>query len=309
MRQHRRVNLGAIAATIVALSMAFTWSPHDDATAQQVGPAATSSPAPKGEGEVAGTADPDPRPNPGDSLPLKFVAIVALATAIERFWESIFGFVESFGLAGSRLLKGTAEVMAWAKAEQDRAVAALKALTDKLSKTAGAATPGELLAFQEAEKQLLDARSRIEEALKSPQYLAFKRAVTTLGSLLLGVGINLLCQLELLKAAGFGGAGWADWVFTGFAIGAGPGPLHALIKTLEELRGALGGVADLARGTAVKKAVDALRGSAVASVEQTRAQAGPGAGALEAVVVTTAAVQIDELRLQRQAQRLLRPRG
>jgi hypothetical protein len=47
-------------------------------------------------------------------------------------------------------------------------------------------------AFQEAENRLLDAQTRITEILKTPEYVAVKRSIILLGSLVLGVAISIL---------------------------------------------------------------------------------------------------------------------
>src|SRR5688572_8596123 len=56
-----------------------------------------------------------------------------------------------------------------------------------------------------------------------------------------------------------------DVVLTGILIGLGPGPLHALLGILVELRNAVAGVADIARGTALKKAAETLRDAVTVS--------------------------------------------
>lgn len=237
------------------------------------------------------------------SLPPKLLALVALATAIERFWEAIFGYIERLGKAGIRLIAGGAELVKWVEKTQEGATAALEAL---VASAPGAQSSAALALYQEAEKRLLDAQSRIEESLRSPRYLAIKTATTTLGSLVLGVVLNCSLNLRLLEAVGFSGIDkWIDYVATGLAIGAGPGPLHSLIRSLEEFRRAVGGIADLVRGAGVKKAFDALRepatGNAVTLVAPLPSSLGvaPQAGGL-------VAVSEGDLRLQRAARRLLR---
>jgi hypothetical protein len=58
-----------------------------------------------------------------------------------------------------------------------------------------------------------------------------------------------------------------DSILTGLAIGAGPGPLHALIGTLQEMRNAFSGVADLARGAGVARAAEGLKQAAAGARE------------------------------------------
>jgi hypothetical protein len=104
-------------------------------------------------------------------------------------------------------------------------------------------------------------------------------------------------------------------LLTGLLLGAGPGPLHSLITTLQELRNAVAGLADLARGSAFKRVKEA-QVSMIPQVTLARAgvlapstpQAdGDGASAVETLEPQVQnLVSMSNLRIQRQAQRLLR---
>lgn len=304
LRSARRATLLLLLATFAC---GLLWAPA--ALAQD--PAAATSQA---GAATSGDADAELSP--------MLTAIVAVSVAIERFWETVFGFLERLGLATSRLFGSGAALLAWAKTERERAAAVIESLVKEFGKDqTKPLTPDDQQKLAAAEQQLVDAQTRIEEALKSPQYLAFKSAATTGGSLVLGLLLNWKCDLHLFHAIGFPGVGdAADTVLTGLAIGAGPGPLHSLIKTLTELRGSLGAVADLARGNALKQAGIALKEAAAAATSnaaggQDGARGLPPQG-LEAVPIANApaapapakAPAVDLLSLQRQTARMLRPR-
>jgi hypothetical protein len=188
---------------------------------------------------------------------------LAVAVIIERFWEGLFSWYEGFALATARLLGVSQQTTAWMKKEVENAEAAVTTLVAALdeAKKQGNATPSALLAeLDTAEKRLLDARERITESLKTPEYRAFKLAVTTLGSLGLGVIVSVSAQLTMLHAAGLPVPPAMDVLLTGLLIGAGPCPLHTLIKSLQEFRQALAGLADLAKGNGFLRTKQAVAG-------------------------------------------------
>jgi hypothetical protein len=246
--------------------------------------------------------------------------LIILATGIERFWEAVFSWYESFALSVGRLLGAVSGVTTWAKTEVGNAE---KTVNDAAT-ALGAKTPADegyaeaLKVFQEAEVRLLDAQSRITEAVKAPEYVALKRAITLLGSLVLGLAICVGNRMTLLQMAGFQNVPvQLDTIVTGLLVGAGPGPLHSFITALQELRNALASVADLARGTALKKVHEALpqpsapartpSGSSLLVPART-VGVDPHAPALAALATTERAdpeqSAIQDLRLTRQARRL-----
>ena len=244
---------------------------------------------------------------------------LVLATGIERFWEAVFSWYESFALATGRVLGTVSGVTTWAKTEVDNAEKAVNAAVNAL----GHKTPADvgysagLKVLQEAETRLLDAQSRITEGLKSPEYVSLKRGITLLGSLAIGLAISIGSRLTLLATAGLQAVPVElDTIITGLLIGAGPGPLHSFITALQELRNALAGVADLARGTALKKVREALpqpsaparTPQAAALVVGAPADAGRQAAALVPAATTQSAnreeAAVEDLRLERQARRL-----
>ena len=245
----------------------------------------------------------------GVDLVVLLAPFVALAMAIERFWEAVFNYYESVAVATARLIGVGQQTATWMRGEAANAETAVSEVAALL----GTKKPGDpdydrlSKALAVAETRLQDAQTRIANLPKTPEYVAAKRAITTLGSLALGLGVGIVGRLTLLNAAGFAVAAPIDYVITGLLIGSGPGPLHSFIGTLQELRNALAGVAELARGTAVR---NALQG-----VEHARDAAAPPGAAFEAEVAVAApppgtepidATEADRLRLRRQAARILR---
>jgi hypothetical protein len=213
---------------------------------------------------LRGSQFPAAVPSGETQLAVILAPFLALAVAIERFWETVFDWYESLVMGTAKLVGVSAETATWMNKELENAQTAVQALTLEL---ASAATPNAANAqthqalldtFHEAEKRLKDAQSRIAETVKAPQYVGTKRAITLLGSLVLGVFISTTANLTLLNAAGIPIAIAADVLVTGLLIGSGPGPLHQFISILEELRSAAAGLSGLANGAAFLKAKEAL---------------------------------------------------
>jgi hypothetical protein len=185
---------------------------------------------------------------------------IVVATALERFWEALFDWYERFALATANLAGVSAQTTAWMKTEVQNA----EITVTEAAQALGVLAPGNpeyprlWQQFQEAETRLLDAKTRITEILKTPEYVSIKRAVILIGSLIMGVSISIGAKLMLLQTLGFPVPAPADMVLTGLLIGSGPGPLHSLIGTLSEFRGIAGGLAELTRGNAVKSVKETL---------------------------------------------------
>ncbi|MGH9889022.1 MAG: hypothetical protein ACREBE_26050 [bacterium] len=232
----------------------------------------------------------------GVELTKAVAPFVALAVAIERFWEAVFSFYENLALASQRILGAGAQGVAWATTELDNAQAAVSTAAGSLGSTTP--DPTAWSAFQDAERRLLDAQTRIAEAVKSPPYVALKRAVTLGGSVVIGIWISIKCGLHFLGAAGIKGVpGGMDTLLTGLIIAAGPAPMHSLIGVLQEMRNSVAGLADLGRGAGIRAAAQAVRETGAAS-------AAPGRAVAEGIVQANAP---EPLRTHREAARMLRP--
>lgn len=263
---------------------------------------------------------PDSPCAPGDTPDLSKVLLpfVAIATAIERFWETIFNWYEGVALRTAKLIGITAESTDWIKQEYKASEDAVSHLVGTLSQQApGTKEYDEAYTlFQKAESRLQDAQSRITEGLKSPAYTTIKQAITVIGSLLIGLFISLSSRLYLFHKAGFSIPGMADLLLTGLLIGAGPGPLHQVIGLLQGLRDSVGSLASVAQGTAVKKAVEAVGQAEAAATGKGSAPTTAAAPTPPPTATATGggATTADEfappppvttLPVQRQAQRLL----
>jgi len=262
----------------------------------------------------------------GKDLALLLAPYVVLATGIERFWEAVFSWYESFALSVGRLLGAAFGVTGWAGKEVENA----EKVVSEAAASLGGLKPTDdgyaaaLKTFQEAETRLLDAQNRIAAALKAPEYVALKRAITLLGSLAIGIAVAVGGRLMMLQAAGFPVANFLDSLITGLLIGAGPGPLHSFITALQELRNALAGVADLARGTALKRVQEAfpqpstparsVRSAVLVAPELPGLTDGDGQpraltpGRSESAAVPSQQAAVEDLRLQRVANRLFADR-
>lgn len=195
---------------------------------------------------AAGEATPGLPVDPVPSDPTATIApFIAAAACIERFWEAVFAWYENVVLSTAKLAGLTGDAVHWMRQEVTKAKEALA----RLGRDA-ATTPSQLEAAEEA---LADARSRLEDSLKSSEYVSLKKAITVLGSFGLGVVIAVPAELAFFKAVGAPLPPLFDHVLTGLVIGAGTGPVHTLFNTLVELRNTAAGLADLTRGTALAR--------------------------------------------------------
>lgn len=181
---------------------------------------------------------------------------IAIAIAIERFWEIVFDTVERFALTVSGLVGSARSGVKWMRDELNSAEVAVESAVAAL---AVVKDPGEQAAkyalLETAEGRLQAAKDRIADTVKSPEYVAVKRAITLLGSFVMGLAIAAGAQLALLNAAGIRLPLAADVLLTGLLIGAGPGPLHTFIGTLQEFRNGVANLAQLAQGAAIRNAL------------------------------------------------------
>jgi hypothetical protein len=191
---------------------------------------------------------------------LLLAPLVAAATVIERIIEMVFNWYESLILNASDLLGEGKGYLKWAKDQ----VKNLQNTTNWANLSGGA--------LKDAEDALQDAQGRLEGYLSSPFYTSRKRVLTLLLGLVFGVIIAVTTQLQLLHliADMFGAGGaikavdflaaagkWVDIVITGFIIGLGTGPLHALIGLLQNTKNAVDQARALWSGTAYRTAMEA----------------------------------------------------
>ncbi len=232
---------------------------------------------------------------------------LAMATAIERFWEAVFGWYESFILKTASLMGTAGTKLGWAGQELLNAEQAMARAVESLAQSATSPDyPQAYAHFRAMEQRLQEAQVRVEESLKSPKYKALKRAITLLGSFALGLGLSITSQVTLLAEAGFRLDPNVDLLLTGLLVGSGAGPLHAFIGWFNELRNTLAGLADVTRGAALKKASEALQQALPTAIPPPVLSAfrgGPTAGPAPAEAVSLAPG--DPLQHQRQVEHLL----
>lgn len=192
----------------------------------------------------------------GERLSL-LAPFVAISVAIERFWEIVFDTLERFLLTVTGLTGSIGFGMKWMREELANAQVAVEQAVGALAKMQTADSQASGYAdLEAAEARWQAARDRITDTIKSPEYVAVKRAVTLLGSFILGLGIALAFRLALLNAAGIRMPLAADVLLTGLLIGAGPSPMHAFIGALQELRDGVASLAQLAQGAAIRNALE-----------------------------------------------------
>jgi RNase P/RNase MRP subunit p29 len=196
-------------------------------------------------------------------LTAALVPFVLLATAIERFWEAVFDWVEKVFISTGKVFGSVNQSVKWMVDEYNNAQVAVTNLVTSFNGKTGEEmrVVGEQLAY--AEQRLKDAQLRVEEIPKEPRYVATKSAITIFGSLAIGLGIGILGLLAnqpilFFKAAGFTSPTWLDGILTGLIIGAGPGPVHSLIGTLQSIRDSVSALGNLAQGTALKNAAQTI---------------------------------------------------
>ena len=224
---------------------------------------------------------------------------VALAAAIERFWEIAFDVYERFALTVGKLVGGGARGITWMKDELNNANDAVSEVAVQLGKTTPTDEryPQLMGALQEAEERLMDAQDRIGETLKAPQYITVKRAITLLGSLVLGLAVSVAGNIYIFNAIGFKVPAGIDMILSGLFVGAGVGPMHSLIGALQNTREAVAGLAGLAKGSAVRSVI----ASALPGTDNFGSTRGLARG--DAPPESSAE---SNLRIQRRARRLVR---
>ena len=196
-------------------------------------------------------------------LSTALIPFVLLATAIERFWEAVFDWVEQVLISTGKVFGNVNQSVKWMVDEYNNAQIAVTNLATSFTGKSGDDLKNVTDQLANAEQRLKDAQLRVEEIPREPRYVATKSAITIFGSLLIGLGIGvvgLLSNQPLLffKAAGFAPPIWLDGILTGLIIGAGPGPVHSLIGTLQSFRDSVSALGNLAQGTALKNAAQTI---------------------------------------------------
>jgi hypothetical protein len=184
--------------------------------------------------------------------------LLAISVAIERLLETAFNWFEQSSRAVADVLVAPKEALDWVGREYQEAYDA----TDQAAATlATDMTPDSLELLNMAEDRLAKAEDRLRNWVNAPEYIAWKKALSIWIGLLAGLVISVIGDLGMLHYMEIPAPRLIDMVVTGLIIGSGPGPMHDLIGILQSGKDALGSVADLAKGKAVRQAVEEIRSS------------------------------------------------
>jgi hypothetical protein len=179
-------------------------------------------------------------------IALLLTPLVAAAAAVERLVEMGFDAYESTILSVSRLPEQASDYLTWARKEVERLQ------LDVLKSS------GDLRTLEEAEEKLAQAKDRLYEHLASPSYRSWKRTISLLGAIVLGLFLAFSTQLRMFQLLGIEMAWpWIDMLVTGLIIGTGSAPVHSLIGILQNTRDAVNEARALWSGTAYSRGVHA----------------------------------------------------
>jgi hypothetical protein len=184
--------------------------------------------------------------SPGVAIEAKDIAIIlapllAAATAIERFLETIFDLIET------QLVRQIVVLMAQTENLIDKVEEGVKEARSKL-----AALNLASLSDTKVETQLKGIEDQVKRAesllgditTQSPTYKQAKRLATIYLSILCGLGIASFGNLQMLHMLGIIKSTpiWLanfDVVLTGVVLATGSGPIHSLINILQQGKEAL----------------------------------------------------------------------
>ncbi|MFO8036060.1 MAG: hypothetical protein R6U57_05490 [Anaerolineales bacterium] len=129
----------------------------------------------------------------------------------------------------------------------------------------GETTEGEVAQEQEMLKQMAGREWRLKLwfllglLFATAVGTAILRAIAIWVGLLVGLEVAVLGDFGMLRAIGVPAPRLLDMLATGLVIGAGPGPMHAVIGMLQGGKKVLDNLAALAEGRAARETVQDLR--------------------------------------------------
>jgi hypothetical protein len=169
----------------------------------------------------------------GTNVAAVLAPILAAATATERIIEMIFNWYESLILSANRLLGEGKGYLGWSQKQVQKYQVELLKLSNQNDSNA----------LKQAEYQLALAQERLQDYLKSPFYTSWKRGLTLILGIVLGVIITFMVQLQmftlLLGLEMPQIFSWLDMLVTGLIIGTGSAPVHSLIGLLQNTKDAV----------------------------------------------------------------------
>jgi hypothetical protein len=156
------------------------------------------------------------------------------------------------------VLAAPKEALDWIGREYQAAYEAAAAAASAVGEAASDEALAQLAA---AESRLAQAEARVRAWTSAPEYIAWKRALCIWAGLVVGLGVAIFGDLGMLHIIGAPAPRLLDMIVTGLVIGAGPGPMHALIGIIQSGKDAANNLADLARSKSaeLKAAADALK--------------------------------------------------
>lgn len=196
--------------------------------------------------------------NAGADVAAVLAPILAAATATERIIEMIFNWYESLILSANRLLGEGRGYLGWTQKQVQKYQVELLKLSNQ----------NDANALKQAEYQLVLAQERLQDYLKSPFYISWKRGLTLVLGIVFGVIIAFVVQLQMFKLLlGIQTSqifSWLDILVTGLIIGTGSAPVHSLIGLLQNTKDAVYEARTLWKGksqqTIIEQIVTDLKG-------------------------------------------------
>jgi hypothetical protein len=181
--------------------------------------------------------------------------LVAISVAIERLLETVFDTYEQSVRAAADVLSAPVDTLDWIGREYKDAY---EAAADAAKTVGVGAAPADMEKLNQAEQRLAQAEARLRSWTGSPEYVAWKRALSIWAGLLVGLIVSVFGDLGMLHTIGIPFPRLLDMLVTGLVIGAGPGPMHSLIGILQNGKDALGNLSDLAKGKVINDSIKAL---------------------------------------------------
>lgn len=183
------------------------------------------------------------KPAPGTDLNLLLAPMVAAAAGIERLLESAFDYFETKMREVVAFLAGRVAWLDWAQDEVMRMRKALETAATQahdLDPLTEAGQKGQE-ALAVLEKQVETAEQRLSDVVNFDGYKSYKRALSVVIGLWLGVLVATAGALRMFASLGITVEPHVDVILTGIIIGTGSNPVHSLIGILQQTKDTLDG--------------------------------------------------------------------
>ncbi|HUS17398.1 MAG TPA: hypothetical protein VM536_20575 [Chloroflexia bacterium] len=195
--------------------------------------------------------------------------LVASATAIQQVITMFWNWVES---GAQQMVAALGLGRSWATYAQEEIHAAEGALSQlaaearRLRHVAPNGPPTNPLVMEAldarintAQQKLGDAQQQMRNALKSERYKSIKQGISVLASLVLGLIVATVTQLNMFALLNLpNNGGLFGVLITGLIIGAGTGPVHSIIGLLQQTRDAVDQAANLLSSGSKRNASQAI---------------------------------------------------